>query len=186
MILALGVEQIWISDFYVSGFQLPDFDISKMNGQEGTHMPGVREGYPGIRVVTWMRDKGRHQCWVESQYNAHSSPPAPYNHLMGPHTHPPDAGAGPYTPYLPRILHTPAPYGPYIPSPTNPACIPLGLHDDPVVKTRRMRCVRGTANHHIPPTHSRWWGPGPYQVWSTLPQLCSNMFRSRGISVFQP
>ena len=35
MILALGVEQIWISDFYVSGFQLPDFDISKMNGQEG-------------------------------------------------------------------------------------------------------------------------------------------------------
>ena len=121
-------------------------------------MPGEREGYPGIRAATGMRDKeGTGDTGVGSNHNiTPTRPPAPYNHLMGPHTPPPDAGTGPYTPYLPRILHTRCTLLPVY-TLTNPSCTPLGLHDDPVVKTRRMRCVRGDragSNHHIPPTHS--------------------------------
>ena len=41
-------------------------------------MPGEREGYPGIRAVTWMRDKGG-DTNVGSNHNiTPTCPPAPF------------------------------------------------------------------------------------------------------------
>ena len=126
--------------------------------------------------MTWMVDKGGQ--WNHNITPTH--PPtlllvAPYNQVDGaPYTPP---RCRPHIPHICPVYSIPAaPYGPYMPSATNqPPPQSLGLHD-PLIKTRRMRCVgRGGiagSNHHITPTPSlgEQLGQGldPYQVFPTL------------------
>ena len=63
-------EGKWCKTFNFQTFRLPItqnsyFEGLKMNGIGLADMPGEREGYPGIRAVTGMRDKGD-QTWYVS------------------------------------------------------------------------------------------------------------------------